>query len=148
MAFFRWCVYFPFFIVFWISKYQVYSFKIRWKCSAFRYLMQLKQSKFKAKESFPRFDLKTWKPLKFYFFIKSHLKITFFLFEVIFLAFRFWVSYTTKNWSKRKFPEISKFSISGIGQNQKLRNLWNFIFLVIVTLRVLFPIAFFILSFC
>ena len=40
------------------------------------------------------------------------------------------------------FPRISKFSISGIGQNQKLRNLGNFIFLVIVTFRVLFPIAF------
>ena len=40
------------------------------------------------------------------------------------------------------FPRISKFSISGIGQNQKLRNLGNFIFLVIVTFKVLFPIVF------
>ena len=30
-----------------------------------------------------------------------------------------------KNWSKRKLSEVSKFSISGIGQNRKLGNLGN-----------------------
>ena len=32
---------------------------------------------------------------------------------------------TIKNWSKWKLSEVSKFSISSIGQNQKLENLEN-----------------------
>ena len=44
-----------FFFFFWITKYEVYSFKIQWKFSAFQHLMQLKQSKFKPDENFPRF---------------------------------------------------------------------------------------------
>ena len=90
--------------------------------------MQLKQSKFKANENFARFELKTWKLKIFIFIIRPYLKVVFFLFEVIFLVFGFSVSYTAKNWSKRKFSEISKISISGIGQNQKLGNLGIFFF--------------------
>ena len=90
----------------WISKHEVYSFKIQWKFSAFRHLMQSKQSKFRANENFPRFpsfrfclwsQIETWKRLKFPVFIKPRLKVTFFLFEVIFLVFGFWVSCATKN---------------------------------------------------
>ena len=72
--------------------------------------------------------------------IKLVLKLHF-LFEVVFLVFGFWVSYTTKNWSKWKLPQISKYSISGIGQNRKLRNLWNFISLF-VFLRFCFLLLF------
>ena len=78
----------------------------------------------------------------FIFIIRPYLKVVFFLFEVIFLVFGFSVSYTAKNWSKRKFSEISKISISGIGQNQKLGNLGIF-FLVMVIFKVLFPIFFY-----
>ena len=42
----------------------------------------------------------------------------------------------------KKLSETSKFSISAIVQHQKLGNLGNFIFLVIVTFKVLFPIVF------
>ena len=129
-------------MVFWISKYEVYSFKIKWKFSAFWHLMQSKQSKFKANENFPGFELKTWNLWIFPFLL--NLKVTFFLFQVIFLVFRFWVSFTTKNWSKRLFFKISKFSISSIGQNQRLRNLGNFIFLVIITFKVFSPLFFYV----
>ena len=47
---FLWCFY-----VFWISIYEVYSFKIQWNFSAFRHIIQSKQSKFKAYENFPKF---------------------------------------------------------------------------------------------
>ena len=35
---------------------------------------------------------------------------------------------TVKIWSKRTLSEISEFSILGVGQNEKLGNLGNFIF--------------------
>ena len=77
----------------------------------------------------------------FHFFLLN-LIVQLQFFEVIFLVFVFWVSYTTKNWSKRKLPEIFKFSISGIDQNRKLENLGNFIFFGHCNLKVLFPIVF------
>ena len=43
----------------------------------------------------------------------------------------------------KKLSETSKFSISAIVQHQKLGNLGNFIFLVIVTFKMLFPIVFY-----
>ena len=42
-------------VIFWVSKYKVYSFQIQWKFSVFRHLIQSKRSKFKADENFPRF---------------------------------------------------------------------------------------------
>ena len=61
--------------------------------------------------------------------LKPREKVNVFFFGVIFQSvFRFWVSYTTKNLSKRKLSEISEFSILGIGQNRKLGNLGNWHF--------------------
>ena len=60
--------------------------------------------------------------------LKPHEKVNVFFFGVIFQSvFRFWVSYTTKNLSKRKLSEISEFSILGIGQNWKLGNVGKFL---------------------
>ena len=85
---YRFCInralFFMVFLFLWISKYEIYSFKIQWKFSALRHLLQPKQSKFKAHENFPRFSifdfvyrvkLKTWKPLKFSFFLLKHRKL-------------------------------------------------------------------------
>ena len=58
--------------------------------------------------------------------LKPHEKVNVFFFGVIFQSvFRFWVSYTTKNLSKRNLSEISEFSILVIEQNRKLWNFWN-----------------------
>ena len=61
--------------------------------------------------------------------LKPYHKVNLFFFWVIFQSvFRFWVSYTTKNFSKRKLSKISEFSNLGIGQNRKLGNLGKFSF--------------------
>ena len=53
--------------------------------------------------------------------LKPHEKVNVFFFGFIFQSvFRFWVSYTTKNVSKRNLSEISEFSILAIEQNRKL----------------------------
>ena len=71
------------FLFFWISKYEVYSFKIQWKFSAFRHLMKSKQSKFKFKTNFPRFPSFQFCPIpkignsdisEFFFFLIQILK--------------------------------------------------------------------------
>ena len=72
---------------------------------------------------------KTRKPRKLTFFLlKPRRNVNVFSYR---LFFRFWVSYTTKNLSKIKLYETSKFSILGIGQNRKLRKLENwYLFLI------------------
>ena len=56
-------LFFMVFLFFWISKYEVYYFKIQWKFSALGHLMQSKQPKFKADESFLRFPSFRFCPL-------------------------------------------------------------------------------------
>ena len=73
---------------------------------------------------------KSRKPRKLAFFLlKPYHKVNLFFFWVIFQSvFRFWVSYTTKNFSKSKLSKISEFSNLGIGQNRNLGNLGKFSF--------------------
>ena len=74
MAFF-----FMVFLFFWISKYEVYSFKIQWKFSAFKHLMLSKQSKFNAGKTYRDFRVfdfalypqsETRKSQKMFFYFK------------------------------------------------------------------------------
>ena len=125
---FLWCFYF-----FWISKYEVHSFKIRWKFSAFRRSMQSKQSKFKADKNFPRFPSFRFYPIpkiknsdipeKSFFtsnFEKScnldAKKTKNFMRQKLKDQDMFWLE-------KVKISEVSEFSILPYTQNWKLGNL-------------------------
>ena len=120
------------FLFFWVGKYVAYSFKIQWKCSAFRHLMQSKKSKFKANENFPTFPSFWFCPIhkiensdiskKFLTsnFEKNcnlHAKMTKNL-------MRQKLKYQDMFWlEKVKISEISGFSILPYTQNRKLENL-------------------------
>ena len=92
-------------------------------------------SKLKLSEFFQAVDfkyrakVKTRKSRKWAFLlIKPRCKVKIFCHRSFFSVFRFWVSQTTKSWSKRKLSEISKFSNLGIGQNRELgkHENWHF----------------------
>ena len=117
------------------------SFEIQWKVLTFPMLNVIKTIKIWSKwklSRFPSFRFQLEGKIEnsqtseiAIFLLKSHHKNKVFLFWVVFQSvFRFWVSYTTKNISKRKLSEVSKFSISSIGQNRKLGTLgnWHFFF--------------------
>ena len=71
-------------VIFWVSKYKVYSFQIQWKFSVFRHLIQSKWSKFKQTKTFQDsqiFDfalhpkLKTWTSRKIFVYFKFWKKL-------------------------------------------------------------------------